>query len=189
MRSFIIILLSILYSAATFGQEKIEKEVAVDASEVSALAFDFVQKANFKKKVYWYQEFGLDTESYEAKVKFRKHRYSIEFSKNGDLEDIEQDIKYNKLPLQVRQLICKGLGEHFDKFKILKTQAQWISNAEQLIPYFNDQAATPPIQGYELVVGGYLDGDIQNYEVTCTENGEVTGVLMYVPRPTDNLDF
>lgn len=173
----------------TIAQEKVEKEESIQKSEVNSRALNFVEAANFSKKVRWYKEYGISKESLEAKVKFKRHWYSIEFDSDGNLEDIEQVVKFRKLPKEVRAAMSDNLSDRFNKFRVLRTQLQWLENPKTLLTFFNNQNARPTVEGYELEVEGYLDGKIRTYEVTCTSSGNVISVLRYVPRPTDNLDF
>lgn len=173
----------------TVAQEKVEKEESISKSEVNSQALGFVEAANFSKKVRWYKEYGVNTESLEAKVKFRRHWFSIEFDSAGNLEDIEQVIKFRNLPKNVQTVINDDLAKRFDKFRVLRTQLQWLENPKTLLTFFNNQNICPVAEGYELEVEGYTNGKISTYEVTCSSSGKILSVLKYVPRPTDNLDF
>lgn len=185
--AFVLILIHCFTHA--IAQEKVEKEESIQKSEVNSQALSFVEAANFGKKIRWYKEYGIKKESIEAKVKFRRNWFSIEFDSNGNLEDIEQVIKFRKLPKNVRTVISDDLAKRFDKFRVLRTQLQWLEDPKTLLTFFNDKNGRPAAEGYELEVEGFLDGKISTYEVTCTNSGEILSVLQYVPRPTDNLDF
>lgn len=189
MKKLTCLILSTFVFLNAFSQDKAEKEESIKEEEVVAEALSFIQKANFKKRVRWYKEYGLETQSIEAKVKFNRHIYSIEFSMDGQIEDIERKLKFKKLESIIRNKINTGLNEKFDKFRVLKTQTQWFKNTSGVLNYFNHAGDLPIPEGFELVVTGWLKGNIETYEVTSDQAGNITQVLKFVSRPTDNLDF
>jgi uncharacterized protein YxjI len=57
---------------------------------------------NFKKKVKWYIEEGNDGNTFEAKVVYKRHRYSIEFSEEGQILDVEKKVKFSELSDEIQ---------------------------------------------------------------------------------------
>ena len=86
-------MLGFCYLNPTLSQVKYEKEIRLNKEAIPQAAIDFISSLSFSKKVKWYKEFGLDNTSIEAKTKHEEKKYSIEFTPEGILEDVEIKIK------------------------------------------------------------------------------------------------
>ena len=97
-------LLSLLFfvSTSAFSQEKYEKEYRIKTAKVPQAALEFIHSAGFAKKVKWYREEGLTSNSIEAKTKHHKTKYSIEFNTAGEIEDVEYIIQWEDMPALTR---------------------------------------------------------------------------------------
>ena len=89
IKRFVLVLSSILLIAFHgFSQAKYEKEFRIKEKYVPSVALNFVDSMTFDSKVKWYKEIGLNRITIEAKAKYKKERYSIEFFENGVFKDV-----------------------------------------------------------------------------------------------------
>lgn len=192
MNFYFIIFLMLLFfwPNCLFAQEKFEQEKRIAASEVPSLARQSIEQCSFNKKIKWYQESSQDGTTYEAKTKYQKHRYSIEFSKDGDLLDIEKTINFLKINATIKQTLQKSFDQKFKSYKIIKTQAQFKtsnSNLSAKIFEIAKKEITPKI--YEIVIKAKEQSDWQSYEILIDSNGKILRQSKIIERNTDNLEF
>ncbi len=118
-------LFSCLFLFNTLSAQKVEREKRVDSSEFPSLALDYLDKHfEGRRKVKLYQETSTDSITYEAKLKWNKSRYSVEFFSNGQLMDIEKLINFRDIPSFAKEKITQHWKEHFQKYKITRCQEQ-----------------------------------------------------------------
>ncbi len=75
-----------------YSQYKQEVEQRLAKIETPSFMVDFASKIEGAKKIKYYQETDGSVVSYELKFCKNKERYSVEFSKEGILEDVEIDV-------------------------------------------------------------------------------------------------
>jgi hypothetical protein len=125
IKRFVLVLSSILLIAFHgFSQAKYEKEFRIKEKYVPSVALNFVDSMTFDSKVKWYKEIGLNRITIEAKAKYKKERYSIEFSDKGIFQDVEIEVKSNKIPDSTFSKISGFLSQRHKKYKIEKVQIQ-----------------------------------------------------------------
>ena len=140
-------------------------------------------------KVKWYKETTSGKESYEAKFKRNKKRYSVEFDTNGAVEDVERLTKWRALSNEVQA----SLGSTFDemeRFKLIKIQEQWTAATPRLLSEAilnNDRAAIT--LRFEVVFKANIEGEQAIWEGLFDANGQMLSKRKVILRPTDNLDL
>ncbi len=167
-------ILFFLISFAVFSQEKKEVEKRIDKAEMPRKAV-VLYEAQVPKNIRWerfYFEQDGEKESFEAKFKFKKHVFSIEFSKAGGLQDIEIAVKKNRLPEPVRNKIEVYLDTENDLYNIEKIQAQFLPKRSpnqtfEVALNFKEYTA----DNYELVVAVRNDGLRKKYELLFDHHG------------------
>lgn len=181
-----------LSSCPIWAQTKYEKEYRLKEHKVPAQAIEFVAALPFDKKIKWFKEEGLDTNSVEAKTKFRSQKYSIEFDQNGILEDIEIEEKWKAKKGKTKEVINTHLQSNFEKYKVLKSQVQYTGTNEGLIAAIKSQAygSAPGITTrYELVVKTKKQRTHQKMEFLFDDSGVLLQQLIILPKNTDNLEY
>ena len=79
-----------IISQLTFSQEKHEKEERIERSDFPEAALKVVNSLPTNcKRTRFYKETDGEKYSFETKFKYRKKNYSLEFSVNGQIEDLE----------------------------------------------------------------------------------------------------
>lgn len=183
-------------SLGSYAQKKYEREYRINASEVPQQALDFIAAFNIDKRIKWYQEQGLDVTSVEAKFKLKGEKYSIEFSDDGALEDIEQNVSFNSLEETIQEKIKSYLKEHYDAFNIEKVQRQYTGDPDVLIAW-RQTADFPTLdtehknitQIYELIVRTRTESKVLLFEFQFDKNGQKIEKKEIITRDTDILRF
>lgn len=186
-----LILLCFFNVFALFSQEKIEREYHIKATEAPKKAQETIKKWNFKQKVKWYVEESQDGKTFEAKVYHQSKKHSIEFTKLGNIIDVEIVEKFYKLPKKEQLLIKKTLSKRFKKFKIKKIQIQYKEEENTLYNLlFNLKKSNKKIDfNYEIVVKAKEKKSYHLYELLLHKNGKVLKQLKFAPSNLDNLEF
>lgn len=181
-------LFCLLFSSFAYGQFKFEKEYRVKESLVPIKSSNFIQKIKSKKRLKWYKEESYGGQSFEAKFKLDKIKYSIEFDTLGNLEDIEELIELSDLNDQLKTVINEKLMATFNKNKIEKIQKQLIGEEEALIHHFKEEN-NELISGYELTVKGWKDKEVNLYELFFNEKGELINEQKVIIKSSVHLEY
>ncbi|WP_299046812.1 hypothetical protein [uncultured Polaribacter sp.] len=183
-------LFTLLSTFSFFSQEKFEREYRVTEFQVPIPSSTFIKSLQFHKKVKWYAEESQDSKTFEAKVRHNNYKYSIEFTEKGNIIDIEKTIKFNELSKKIKENITRSLSIRFQKFKIKKTQVQFLcSNTKEYKTLFIDSLSKDFYINYELVIKAKLEGNSNLFEILINENGQVLKELKFTPSTSLNLEF
>lgn len=186
----------ILFTALAQAQDKkIEKEEGIDREEMPEDAFFLIdkipQKANRLR--YYYQTDG-EEESYETKFKFKRSIFSVEFGKDGKLEDVEVILKEKQLPKQTLQNIQTYLEKNHERHKLEKIQAQYLPNsvsessAEKLFLKSLSFHTQQP-DNYEIIVAVKNKGKLKKFEMLFDKNGQFKNEREIIRNSYDYLIF
>ncbi|WP_439152919.1 hypothetical protein [Winogradskyella sp.] len=108
-------------------QTKKEKEERIKLSEFPVLAQSVVELLPQKcKRLKFYKETDGNKQSFEAKFKYKREYYSIEFAKNGIVEDIEVITKFKSIGDSIEKHIKGYFKASFVKYKVIKIQQQFV---------------------------------------------------------------
>lgn len=122
-----LLLLMFPYSQVITCQTKYEKEERIKISDLPKMTLSILETLPENcKRIKYYKETDNEKVSYEIKFKFKKQSYSIEFSENGFLEDIEIIIKFKNIENLIGTQIKKHLNQSYTKYKFTKIQEQYI---------------------------------------------------------------
>lgn len=187
----ILFFLCLVSVSAVFSQEKIEREYRIKSTEAPKKSQQIIKKWNFKKKVKWYVEESQDGKTFEAKVKHKSKKHSIEFTENGDLMDVEVMVRFKKLPKKIKKNIKKSLAKRFRKFKIEKTQIQYKGKEDdvykEIFKLKTNRKKLEPL--YELVIKGKTTGRYKLYELLLNKKGKILKELKFAEQNSDHLEF
>ncbi len=171
MKKFILLILFI--SASVVAQDKkAEKEESIDKKEMPESAQSYLAENIPKKarKIRYYFEIDGDKKSYEAKFKLNSYRYSVEFSVNGELEDIEVEVDDDELDQSIFQNITRYIDAENDRYKIEKIQLQFLPESADIAAIYR----TPLKANYsnlELIVATKNSGKLEKFEMTFDASG------------------
>ncbi|MDY8137326.1 hypothetical protein [Aquimarina sp. 2201CG5-10] len=176
--------------AHTHAQTKFEREYRIKVENIPKKAKDFIDQCFFHQKTKWYAEESQDGKTIEAKTLYNDHKYSIEFSTDGNVLDVEKKIKFDNLKTAHKNQITTTLKELFSKYKIIKTQIQWKADNHVLVSLIKDGYTNKQYSlHYEMVIKAKKEKGYHLYEVLFTPNGEAIKILKIVQRNSDNLQF
>ena len=185
-----LLIVCFLISFTSFSQEKkLEKEERIKASgvpdAVKSLIAPYTEGA---RRVRYYSEFNGTTKSFEVKFVLYKNHFSVEFSKDGQLEDVEVIRCFTELPKNVQDEIVKYLYPN-DNFKIKKNQKQFLSkkipDSEVLDAAIKNQDITKI--RYELIVQIKKEGEWTTFEMLFDEDGKFVSQREVIDRSEDHL--
>lgn len=169
-------------------KQEVEKSISRDEMPNNALVL-INQFWNEQKKADFYREFDGEKISYEAKLKWEGHQYSIEFDEQGSLSDIEQLIEFNEIPETLRNTITVEIEQQYSKFRINRVQRQFLSEGadeELLTRLLNGNYEGLNIR-YELEIDGQSESDFGSFELLFNNNGQQIQKRKIVRRSLDNI--
>ncbi len=174
----------------SFGQEKFEREHKISIEEVPQQALKFINSPKLTNKIKWYREINSEYSTIEAKTEVNGIKYSIEFTLDGLIEDIEVEIKFNKLSEKTRQNIREVLDSTFIKHKIRKTQIQYVGEPKELKHFLEGTISADNLSvNYEVVLKAKDLVRWSLYEFLFSEEGSLLDKNRIVFRNTDNLKY
>lgn len=155
----------------TPSRQKKEREEKITLDLFPKNAAEVVtQIGHARKKVTYYRETDGKTLSYEAKLRYKDRKYSIEFDENGLLEDVELDSRKRRIPKDALFKISKTLDSIAEKYRIEKVQEQYVAgdqNAQQI----KEKIAGDSFDNYELIVAFKDKRKIYRKEFLFDKNG------------------
>ena len=184
-----IVLLTSTFTSA-FSQLKFEKESRLKRSDIPPPAFELIESLAIPGKIKWYSEENLTGNSVEAKFRFNKKNYSIEFDTKGNLQDVEITIEITEIQEGVKEIIFKKLESEFNKYSIQKIQAHYPGNNPEILSVIrNPQNEFINTVQYEMIVNGKTGNISKQYEMVFDNNGILTKKKEIIQKNADNLEF
>lgn len=190
MKNYLIFLTLLAQIPLAYSQDKLEREYRIKQSEVPAKALKYVESSFENIKMKWYGEDNLNGKAIEAKGKRQGNLYSIKFSTNGDLQDIEMVIKFNSIPGNAKTAIEKNLQNRFSKFRVQKAQIQWLGKEADLAALINGERVPGAYTtNYEITFQGTKDRRTDYYEILSNDKGELIRESRIVQRNNHHLIY
>lgn len=180
-------LLIIFSGLSAFSQKSMEIEDRVSAADVDGDALDFFSSEIVNKKIRWYYEKNFSGNSFEAKFKYNKRRYSVEFDTSGNIRDIEIKVKERRIPDNVIKNINSYFEEKYTHSKIVKVQLQYKPDVKNFKDFNDVKSDLSP--SYEIVAKTKKDKIYSLRELLFDMNGELITDFEKVIRNTDNLEY
>ena len=184
--SAICIAVLLLLSSSAFGQ-KVERESRIKSPEVPEKALEYIEQTSLDR-VKWYRETGLESISFEAKFKLERRWYSVEFSEEGVLEDIEIEIDLHQVAEPTRESIDKYLEAEFKRHRIKKVQIQYKQTPLQTL-IKDEVPKTDSPHAFELVVKGKKSRLMKLWEVAFSSKGKFISIDQILNRNSTHLEY
>jgi hypothetical protein len=186
----IIIAALILICMSINGQVKYEQESRVKMSDVPRSACEWLNDAfEGRKKVKWYYETTLTSNSYEAKFTWENYNYSVKFDTTGHIIDIEKAIEFDEIPEQARNNILLYFEENFQRHRLIKIQEQATGDEDDLEDMIDENEVEGITIRYEIEFHGVTATDNKLWEALFGSFGEFVMQQEIVLHPNFNLDF
>ena len=172
------------------AQQKYEREYSIKSSAAPVQALEFVNTVFKGAKIHWYGEESLKGTTIEAKLKSSGKRYSIEFDKSGEIQDVEILSSFKAIPSKTRTVMNENLDKEFKKFKVDKTQIQWTASESVLKKALLSETIPASVRiRYEVIVKATKSKLSNYYEVLFEDNGNIVSVHEIVQRNSNNLIY
>ncbi|WP_138432831.1 hypothetical protein [Winogradskyella algicola] len=114
-----------------FSQTKNEKEERITKSEFPEVAIEVIKSLpDDCKRLKFYKETDGEKQSFEVKFKYKKKRCSLEFTKDGVIEDLEVLTKFKTINEEKKSKIKDYFRSNFTKHKFIKAQKQYVYQKE-----------------------------------------------------------
>jgi len=182
-----ILLFFIFLPVCLVGQEKNEREYRIKSTEVSQQSKKWLRDAfELPKRVKWYREENNQTISYEAKFRWKKDNYSVEFSETGAIEDIEVEREFSHLPDSIQGALQSTFNT-FEGVKIYRIQEQWSGSADDLEDAMDAHEWDNIIVRFEIEFYAIIEGESSIWEGLISPEGEIIELKKVILRSTDNL--
>lgn len=180
----------IFMSLLSTAQIKVEREYRTKSALVPDEALKFMELAGFPTfRIKWYLETDLNDTTYEAKINYRDRLYSIEFDRQGKLQDVEIEIAWTEIPLPVRENILEILEQQYDRYRIRKVQIQYSGNPESVALAIGKNFTSHELTvRYEIEVIGKSRKQSNLYEYLFSETGELLGKMKVLFRYPQHLE-
>ncbi|NCU32161.1 MAG: hypothetical protein EOM23_04340 [Candidatus Moranbacteria bacterium] len=186
---FIFVFIALIYSSG-FSQTKFEREFRISRDDVPLNALSFVDSLSFNSKVKWFKEEGLTSNSIEAKTRFKRERWSIEFSEKGEFQDVEIEIKSTQIPTNVFSKISETMSERHQSYRINKIQVRYTGDRNAVLNFFRENRTNRRgiTLEYEIVISSRLDGNFVLMEYTFSEGGSFLLAQQIIENRPYNID-
>jgi hypothetical protein len=129
IKSLLLVGYTLLFSHFIISQTKNEKEERVELKTFPVKAIEVLKTLPKDcKRLKFYKETDGNKQSYEAKFKYNKERYSLEFDAEGIIEDIEVTLKSKKIENEVASKFRAYFKTNYKRAKLIKIQKQYVYN-------------------------------------------------------------
>lgn len=179
-----------LFSTHVYAQEKFEKESRMKEQDVPSKALHFIDSLKIESKVKWYLEEGLERNSIEAKFKWHKEKYSVEFDTFGVIEDVEIEIKEKKVPEKSMESMQSQLQKNCVKHKVSKIQIQYGGSHSALLKQLDsDELIAGVSVNYELIVQCKSTDSTDLFEYVFNDAGELVSTARIIFKNSSHLEY
>ncbi|AXG68433.1 hypothetical protein KORDIASMS9_00648 [Kordia sp. SMS9] len=191
---YYVVLLFLTFSLCGNAQQsyKYEKEARIEKKAFPKNALALLEKTlpEKVKKVKFYKESDSVKVSYETKLKFKKRKYSIEFSEEGVLEDVEVTIKKKHIPPKTLEKFEQYLNNNYRSFRFKKIQRQYNNSTEIDAESVVENAFSNDLNSaflYEIVAEVKTAKKRYFIEITFTKDGDVTLARTIIQSSYDHI--
>ena len=190
----LLMLLGWLPLLQAYGQGvKNEVEISISREQMPEKALKLLEPVLAEaRRARFYRETDGEQVSYESKVRWKGHQYSIEFREDGTLMDVEKLVRYGSLPDNVRKALNERLDREFGKYKVRRTQVQYsggqsgLSDAEVLQSLGRPEPGNLTVR-YELEVDAITPPNLGAHELLFDPDGNLLERREIVRRSLDNI--
>lgn len=179
-------------SAVAQNSYKYEKEERIEKKLFPQNALELLEETIPEKarRIKYYKETDSVKVSYETKLKYKGDKFSIEFGKEGNLEDVEVIIKRRHIPDATFDKIKNYLNDRYDSFRLKKIQRQYRNTSEKTAKKVIEDALFNKTDGkfkYEIIAEVKVDKKRYFIEITFSKNGDFELVRTVIQSSYDHI--
>lgn len=173
------------------AQVKNEQERRIKKKDVPTEVKDWLKDAYEKqRKVKWFYQTDGEKKVYEAKLMQNGKKHSIEIHPNGIVENIEVEIDFDEIQIQVKQTMQAYFEKNYTKYKIKKIQIQYTGNNDDLEDLIDEDEFDESIEvNYEVEFYGKNETENELWESLFDAEGNLVLRRKIQLKATDNLDY
>ncbi len=173
------------------AQTKVEVEKRIKKSEVPVEVLNWFEDAYEDiSRVKWFYQTESDIVSFEAKLKHNKKKHSVEINPNGNIINIEVTIDFDDIDSKAKQRIESYFKDTFSKFKVKKTQIQYLGSNDDLEDMIDENEMSEDITtNYEIEFYGKNEKGKELWEGLFDNKGELINRRKIKIKSTDILDY
>lgn len=182
-----------LFSTAFSQSEKNEVERSVNRNDMPDKVLSLIDEfwPNLRGIKYYEQTDGDDT-TFEVKLEWQGDQYSIEFTTDGAVKDVEKLIDFEDIPESTRAAITRDLESQFNKYRLTRIQIQYIhtdedDDDEDLIEDILEEDADDYEIRYEIELDGENRRELGSFEMLYDETGTLIEKRRILRRSLDNI--
>lgn len=180
----------LLFPFISKAQHKYEREFRIKSETIPQSAIELIDSISADSKIKWYKEISLNDITLEAKFKYNKKKFSVEFDTLGKLQDVEFVIKKREISPKVYNKIKSKLDSVYRKWKFQKIQIHYSGKSSHIVDAIRKNEPSESIKiAYEIVLKGKNLEDTNLYEITFNEQGEVQNILLIIQDKADHLEY
>ncbi|RRO24479.1 hypothetical protein [Flavobacteriaceae bacterium 14752] len=186
---FLLFILS--FSQFTWSQTKVEVEKRIKKNEVPIEVLNWFKDAYEDiSRVKWFYQTENDEVSYEAKLKHKKRKHSVEINPDGNIINIEVTVNFDDIESIAKQQIETYFKNTYSKFKIKKTQIQYLGSNDDLEDMIDENEMSEDITtNYEIEFYGKNKKGKELWEGLFDSKGELINRRKIKIKSTDILDY
>jgi hypothetical protein len=180
----------LLFPFISKAQHKYEREFRIKSETIPQSAKELIDSISADSKIKWYKEISLNDITLEAKFKYNKKKFSVEFDTLGKLQDVEFVIKKREISPEVYNKIERKLDSVYEKWKFQKIQIHYSGKSRDIVAAIRKNEPSDSIKiAYEIVLKGKNLEDTNLYEITFNEQGELKNILLIIQDKADHLEY
>lgn len=184
-----------VFTTAALGQsDKNEVEDSIKSSEMPGNALETLEEFwPDMSDIRFYAQTDGDVETFEAKLEWQGKYFSIEFTSEGAIIDVEQLIEMDEIVTSDREAIESYLDSEFKRVRITRLQRQYIADDEDGVDDedFIDDILEEDEEDYkvryEIEVEGNTGDAIGAFELLFDQSGQIIQRRRIVRRSLDNI--
>jgi len=189
---FLSTLLFISFSLVSAQDIKDENEKSINREDMPTSSLAEINRFwNKEKKVDFYRQNNGEMISYEAKLEWNGHQYSIEFDSEGSLVNVEQLIDFKDIPDASQNTITEELSKQYTRFRFTRIQRQYSAeeadDRDEILEDVIDEDYEDLIIRFEIVVDAQNKAVMGSFEWLFDEQGNMIQKRRIVRRSLDNI--
>jgi hypothetical protein len=171
---------------------KDENEKSINREDMPTSSLAMINRFwNKEKKVDFYRQNNGEMISYEAKLEWNGHQYSIEFDSEGSLINVEQLIDFKDIPVASQNTITEELSKQYTRFRFTRIQRQYSAeeadDRDEILEDVIDEDYEDLIIRFEIVVDAQNKAVMGSFEWLFDEQGNMIQKRRIVRRSLDNI--